>query len=495
MENRTEIGKAFKDKLTNLDKTPSDFVWTKIEKDLNKKKRRRVLFWLIPSLLLVGFLSTVAIINQDDQEKDRNAATQKRAKTETQVVKTSKTPSLKTKIVSPNKSSQTVSIQNSNTSDTTLIKKSKTVKLVKQSSKLISSTNEYEEYEVVKKYKIIVKKEKINIKKETKTKLIAGNKNVKPTIAQKKYPKKNIVSKHSKITHTKGNSTKTTPQPKEVTSSTSAIIGENSEPKIIENPSIITEIKKDSIIKRDSIPIKKRAVKKEKVVPEKIVVNTKPERRVYIYYGPAVFSSLNNISMIDPSLSKQPKSSPASTFYGVYIKSMYKKIGFRVGVSKINLQTSTQLNQDEVIPNYSNIALHQELTPSSVNSTFANSTNIQLVQKVSYYELPIEFNYALKKDASRLNIEVFGGFGTMILDQSKLEISSAEVSKQNIGEARNISKVNVASNVGIGFSYELTKALQIDINPLFKYYLNTFKNDNDTKPYSLSLQSGISYKF
>jgi len=49
--------------------------------------------------------------------------------------------------------------------------------------------------------------------------------------------------------------------------------------------------------------------------------------------------------------------------------------------------------------------------------------------------------------------------------------------------------------MGIGFSYELTKALQIDISPLFKYYLNTFKNDNDTKPYSVSLQSGISYKF
>ena len=47
MESKTEIGKAIKDKLTHLDEAPRDFVWSKIEDDLNKKRRRRFLIWFI----------------------------------------------------------------------------------------------------------------------------------------------------------------------------------------------------------------------------------------------------------------------------------------------------------------------------------------------------------------------------------------------------------------------------------------------------------------
>ncbi|WP_431243861.1 hypothetical protein ACQ9BO_04985 [Flavobacterium sp. P21] len=44
MENRTEIGKAIRDRLENLDKNPNDLVWSKIEKDLNRKRKKE--FWL-----------------------------------------------------------------------------------------------------------------------------------------------------------------------------------------------------------------------------------------------------------------------------------------------------------------------------------------------------------------------------------------------------------------------------------------------------------------
>jgi hypothetical protein len=83
----------------------------------------------------------------------------------------------------------------------------------------------------------------------------------------------------------------------------------------------------------------------------------------------------------------------------------------------------------------------------------------------------------------------------MLLQTNNLEMRSDEIASRSIGTSRNISKINIASNVGLGFSYELTKKIQIEINPLFKYYMNTFKDDNDAKPYSLSLQSGFSYKF
>ena len=75
MESKTEIGKAIKDKLIHLDEAPRDFVWSKIEDDLNKKRRRRFLIWFIPSILLMGVLSTIGVIY--NQNKNEITGTQK----------------------------------------------------------------------------------------------------------------------------------------------------------------------------------------------------------------------------------------------------------------------------------------------------------------------------------------------------------------------------------------------------------------------------------
>lgn len=72
MENRKDIGKALKDKLNNLEKIPSDRLWTSIENDLNKKKKRKRLFWFISSLIIVGLLSTILFFDQTQQEKNSN---------------------------------------------------------------------------------------------------------------------------------------------------------------------------------------------------------------------------------------------------------------------------------------------------------------------------------------------------------------------------------------------------------------------------------------
>lgn len=46
MDNNNEIGKFFKENLNQLDFTPSELVWDKIETDLKKKnKKRRFFFW------------------------------------------------------------------------------------------------------------------------------------------------------------------------------------------------------------------------------------------------------------------------------------------------------------------------------------------------------------------------------------------------------------------------------------------------------------------
>lgn len=73
MQNKTEIGEAFRNKLTNLEKMPSDDLWSIIESDLNKKRKKRILFWLIPILMSVGIFSVLLISNQFQSDKNRKS--------------------------------------------------------------------------------------------------------------------------------------------------------------------------------------------------------------------------------------------------------------------------------------------------------------------------------------------------------------------------------------------------------------------------------------
>lgn len=241
-------------------------------------------------------------------------------------------------------------------------------------------------------------------------------------------------------------------------------------------------------LNKDTPP--KRAYKKTVYTTES--KESDPEVSISIFYGPAISGSLNSASMIDPSMDNLAKKHPITSHYGVYVKTMYDRIGFRAGFSKMNLKNSTRLDKDELIANYNNIALKPEI---NIKQTFAGSNEVDLVQKLSYYELPIEFVYAFKKEESKIGMEAFTGCSFLISDKNQLSLQSEKVAMQNIGEAKNISGINFSYNLGIGISYKLNSRFNLDINPIFKYYLSTFKESGDAKPYSFSLQSGVTYKF
>lgn len=491
MENRTEIGKKIKDKLADLDKNPSEFVWSKIETDLNKKRNKRILSWIFSGAIVIAFIAAIFYFNSDFQDKTQKTAAQ--AKQET------KASTAKSALVSDEKQNQgsNPKLQKSGSDVVTRVKKTKSVKLVKESSKLVTSTNEYEEYEVVKKYKVILKKEQVT------TKLLKSG-TVKKTIQPKAQENKLLIKKNkttepkskkkTKSHSTKAKKTVYKPLAGEISKKKAGEKDAATQTKTESTPRII-EAKIDTIAKIDTLKLKKdttpkRAYKKTVYTTEN--KESDPELSVSIFYGPAISGSLNSASMIDPSMDNLAKKHPITSHYGVYVKTMYDKIGFRAGFSKINLKTATRLDKDQLITNYNNIALKSEI---NIKQTFDGSNEVDLIQKLSYYELPIEFVYAFKKDESKIGMEAFTGCSFLISDQNQLSLQSEKVATQNIGEAKNISGINFSYNLGIGISYKLNSKFNLDINPIFKYYLSTFKENGPAKPYSFSLQSGVSYKF
>ena len=272
MENKNEIGKIFKDKLVLLDKKPSDNLWASIETDLNKKRKRKILFWLLPTLLSAVIATSILFLvqtekdktnNENFQEKDRTISksnsVQDKGKTfktkQTTASQSGKSVNEKTIKVRDSKTNLAVSQPKPTTKTTigpftetkTTIKKSQSEKLIKQSSKLIASTDEYEEYEVVKKYRVIVKKNQT----VTTTHKISKSKTTKTT------PKKNTISStKKKVIFSKKKSTNTTQKSSEIITPTPADLIQNKnslKKEIINKPWVNTpendSIKKDSVLK------------------------------------------------------------------------------------------------------------------------------------------------------------------------------------------------------------------------------------------------------
>ena len=65
-----------------------------------------------------------------------------------------------------------------------------------------------------------------------------------------------------------------------------------------------------------------------------------------------------------------------------------------------------------------------------------------------------------------------------------------------MGEANNANDVNFSTNLGVGFNYEISQKLQLNVEPIFKYQLNTFSETaGNFRPYSVGVYSGLSFKF
>ncbi|MBT8323067.1 MAG: hypothetical protein KJO94_06265 [Eudoraea sp.] len=72
----------------------------------------------------------------------------------------------------------------------------------------------------------------------------------------------------------------------------------------------------------------------------------------------------------------------------------------------------------------------------------------------------------------------------------------ADNAATSMGEANNINEVNFSTNVGLGLYYRFTPKMQLNLEPMFKYQLNTFSDAaGNFQPFSLGVYSGLSFKF
>jgi hypothetical protein len=83
----------------------------------------------------------------------------------------------------------------------------------------------------------------------------------------------------------------------------------------------------------------------------------------------------------------------------------------------------------------------------------------------------------------------------MLVDNSAFTYVSGV--KYSIGKTDGLSNVNFSSSLGLGFEYNFSGKISLNLEPTFRYYLTPLGGlvGSSIHPYSFGVFSGLSYKF
>ena len=227
--------------------------------------------------------------------------------------------------------------------------------------------------------------------------------------------------------------------------------------------------------------------------------------------APVYFNSLGNGSSIDDQFVDNSKEGDINMSYG--IKGAYaisNKFTIRAGINKVNLGYSTN---DIMVFSESNTSTFsrtlQHVDTKDNASTYLSMNNIRfsdvpeilsskeqssINQELGFIEVPIEIAYSVID--SRIGVHLIGGFSTLFLSDNDVYSVVNSGSRTRLGEASNINNMSYSANLGIGVNYNFSTQLRFNLEPTFKYQINTFNDTSGNfQPFFIGVYTGLSFKF
>ncbi len=122
------------------------------------------------------------------------------------------------------------------------------------------------------------------------------------------------------------------------------------------------------------------------------------------------------------------------------------------------------------------------------------SSSGELSQVFEFIEVPLYARYSLVD--KRFGIELMGGVNAGWLVGNNVYINN-EYGEQRIGSTQDISTLNFAGTLGLGFNYKLGKHLSLAMEPRLNYYLRSISSNPDVnyRPYNVGIFTGVYYEF
>jgi hypothetical protein len=271
----------------------------------------------------------------------------------------------------------------------------------------------------------------------------------------------------------------------------------------------------------ENLPANKKSILEG--IEENEVVDVAEPRKGKWSAGPSVapvyFNGMGEGSPINSILASNAKTGSVTLSYGITVAyEISKKLSVRSGIHKVdygydtndvsftssfNASTGKQISNIDYSNDSQSIILNNPNSENAIpkpGSVFAldvtgkNPTRLGTMgQQMGYLEVPLELNYALLN--SKFGVNIIGGVSSLFLTDNSVVLESNGQTTE-VGEANNINSVNFSTNFGLGLDYKFTPRFKFNVEPVFKYQMNTFSNTSGNfNPYSLGVYSGFTLKF
>ena len=234
--------------------------------------------------------------------------------------------------------------------------------------------------------------------------------------------------------------------------------------------------------------------------------------------APVYFNATGDGSPIHSSFASNSKSGNINLSYGLTVGyDIGKRLKIRTGVHKVNygydtndviFSSSFGASQNDMIDNISYSQTSRTLIVQSKKASpgnFSNDASVEvsaneatalegkMIQQLGYIEVPLELNYTLVD--KKFGVDLIGGVSSLFLVDNSVLVESEDLITE-VGQANNANSINYSTNVGLGLNYEFSPKVQLNVDPVFKYHLNTFSQTSGSfRPFSVGVYSGISFKF
>ncbi len=535
---KKKLDEMFQDKFLDFNQVPDDGVWASIEASLDKKKKKRILplWWSlggVAAALLVGFMlfnpfstgtGTNQIITDVEQQ---NIEVDEKTNNTLEELKLDNTDVDNIKIVSIKEEESILEAEASSLVTTEAkdnISSGATEKTNPQQGKVIGKDWTKEKEAVVQ----------------------TQNNNSDPIDKQKNKANKHITNTPLKSdgdiaqTETSFQKKNNAINPSENSNSFEKVIAENelvinngvatqknTNVKASENSNTIEKIISDNeetkvtVTQEDnSNPLDKKSIFEELKTQEEEAVVEQSTRRWSA--GPSVapvyFNAMGEGSSVHSIFVPNSKSGNINMSYGLSVGyEISPKLKIRSGIHKVDYgydtndvafsssltaTTNGQIDNINYRATSKNLVVSSKPGGSALQEAPSNSIDVSaqnaekdgiMTQQMGYLEIPLELNYALIDKKFGMNL--IGGVSSLFLLDNSVALTSGSLTTE-MGDANNVNDLNFSANFGLGVNYKFSSNIQLNIEPVFKYQLNTFSETDGTfNPYALGIYSGLSFKF
>lgn len=526
---KKKLDELFREQLSDFKEAPDDRVWASIEASLNKKKKKRILpiWWQlggVAAALLVGFILFNPFNNHEGTEQIITDVEQENTKIEenTQItiedLQRNKTEDAQIEVATDEEDDETDILLDKDKIEIATGKKAKN-NVANTKTQIATVENKATKpADALEKSDSKKHKEKAQNVNKTAQGLAQTDGTLPTDVAQRKNDVNQGITTPNETVQTGIAQTEEIAKEK----ITSLPSGERY------NPEQIAPNSKNSALaanqearEKDSLAsINKKSIfdvienKDEEVVAQNASKRWSAGPSVAPVYSNAIGEGSSVHSIFVPN----SKSGNINMSYGLSvayeltpklkIRSGLHNINFGYDTNDISFSSSPVATTNGQIDNINYSATSKNLVVSSIpggsaleqvfeNSLDAFATNPEksgiMTQQLDYLEVPVELNYALLDQKFGLNL--IGGVSSLFLMNNSVALTSGDLITE-MGDANNVNNLNFSANFGLGVNYKFSPNIQLNLEPVFKYQLNTFSQTNGTfNPYTLGIYSGLSFKF